>query len=64
MFPFPNNFWLRDNGSGEQRLAFGNNTFPKDKDGKPVRAEYGGWDTLDGERLLPVQSPFWGLWWA
>lgn len=48
MFPFPNNFWLRGNGSAPARVQLGNATLPLDRTGKPIRADYGGWNSLDG----------------
>ena len=49
MYPFPNNFWLRNNSAGQLRLDLGNDTLPISKHGVPVRTDYGGWDSLDGK---------------
>ena len=56
MFPFPNNFWLRDvNGvSAAPLLYFSNDTFPVDWLGTQVKASVGGWNKLDGFSPIPV----------
>lgn len=56
MYPFPNNFWLR----GSPALTnFSDSTFPIDNLGKPVRADYGGWNGRDGfSPMGPIQTYF------
>lgn len=53
MFPFPNNFWLRNTGGPTPTLYFSNDTFPQDWLGVPIRAEQEGWNGLDGFSPIP-----------
>jgi hypothetical protein len=49
MFPFPNNFWLRQPTSGgPARLNISDDTFPKTALNESIHADKGGWNTLDG----------------
>ena len=50
MYPFPNNFWLRDAAvpGGPVRLDISSETFPISLLGEKIDAEKGGWNTLDG----------------
>lgn len=54
MFPFPNNFWLRANAGPTPLLNFSDETFPIDWLGTPIKAEQGGWNTLDGFSPIPA----------
>lgn len=53
MFPFPNNFWLRDTGAAVPLLYFDNDTFPVDWLNTHLKAGAGGWNTLDGFSPIP-----------
>lgn len=57
MFPFPNNFWLRDSGvPGRPLLSFSPDTFPTTSTGQTIDPVKGGWNQLDG--FSPMASLF------
>jgi hypothetical protein len=53
-FPFPNNFWLRDDASmpSGHRVHFGPDTLPKDKTGTGIDPTE--WNELDGFSPIPA----------
>jgi hypothetical protein len=53
MFPFPNNFWLRNTGGAVPTLYFSNQTFPTDWLDVEIGADVGGWNSLTGFSPIP-----------
>jgi hypothetical protein len=49
MFPFPNNFWLR-----EGKISFNSTSLPLDQHGHSIDPNKGGWNLLDG--FSPLQA--------